>query len=129
MRKVLAIATLLAGLGEVGTSTLAAQECRMIELSAPRSLGRGESVEIQIATAPLPPGSRVVVMTEQGDVLGVVTAFGLPGATGNATVPVPRAAMAEGRLRLRLQLVEPGAPPRAPRADEVALSLVVSPRE
>jgi len=34
-------------------------------------------------------------------------------------VPVPRSAIAGGRLRLRLQVLEPRAPPRAPRPGEV----------
>jgi len=93
----------------------------MIELSAPRSPDRGESVEIQVTTGPLPQGTRIILMTEQGEVLGAVTPFGLPG-TGSgdtATVPVPRTAVVNGRLRLRLQVVEPGAAPRPPRAHEV----------
>ncbi len=103
----------------------------MIELTLPRSLGRGEAVEIQIATGPLPRGSRLVVMNEQGEILGAVYPFGVPGAgTGNtATVPVPRAALVDGHLRLRLQVIEPTRSPRAPRAEEVQrLDLVLVPR-
>jgi hypothetical protein len=43
-----------------------------------------------------------------------------PGSRSTtATVPVPRSAIVDGRLRLRLQVLEPGAPPRAPRPGEV----------
>lgn len=130
MRKGLSIAVLAAGLIGLWTSTVAAQESRMIELSAPRSPGRGESIEIQITTGPLPPGARLILMTEQGEVLGAVTPFGLPGSgSSTATVPVPRTAMVDGRLRLRLQVIEPGASPRAPRAEEVqGADLVLVPR-
>jgi hypothetical protein len=128
MRKGLSIAVLAAGLISLWTSTVAAQESRMIELSAPRSPGRDESVEIQVTTGPLPRGARLILMTEQGEVLGAVTPFGLPGS-GSSTVPVPRTAMVDGRLRLRLQVIEPGASPRAPRAEEVqGVDLVLVPR-
>jgi hypothetical protein len=44
-------------------------------------------------------------------------------------VPVPRSAIVEVRLRLRLQVLEPGALPRAPKPGEVQrLDLVVVPR-
>lgn len=129
MRKGLSIAVLAAGLIGLWTSTVAAQESRMIELSAPRSPGRGESVEIQITTGPLPRGARLILMTEQGEVLGAVTPLGLPGSGSTATVPVPRAAIVDGRLRIRLQVIEPGASPRAPRAEEVqGVDLVLVPR-
>jgi hypothetical protein len=130
MRKGLSIVVLMTGLTGLLMGTLAAQDSRMIELSAPRALRSGESVEIEVTTAPLPRGARLVVMTEQGEVLGVVTPFNVPGTgTGStATVPVPRTAMTDGRLRLRLQLIEQGAAPRAPRADEVELGLVISGR-
>jgi hypothetical protein len=131
MRKGLSITMLMTGLTGLLMSTLAAEESRMIELSAPSAFRSGESVELQITTGPLARGARLVVMTEQGKVLGVVTPFNVPGTgTGNtATVPVPPTAMADGRLRLRLQLIEQGAAPRAPRADEVKLGLVVSGRK
>src|SRR5437870_5467561 len=129
MRIGVPITVLVAGLALSCASMPAAQESRVIDLSAPRAPGHGESVEIQISTGPLPRGARLLVMTEQGEVLGVVTAFEVPGAASanTATVPVPRTAMTNGRLRVRLQLIEQGAAPRAPRPDEVKLSLVISP--
>jgi hypothetical protein len=130
MRKELSIAVLLASVVAPFGNALAAQESRIIELSVPRALRSGDAVELQVTTtAPLPPGARVVVETEQGDVIGAVTPFGVPAADGGstATVPVPRMAIVDGRLRLRLQVVTQGAPPRAPRADEIKLNLIVSP--
>jgi hypothetical protein len=131
MRKGLSIPVLMTGLTGLLMSTLAAQESRMIELSAPSALRSDESVELQITTGPLARGARLVVMTEQGEILGVVTPFNVPGTgtSNTATVPVPRTAMAGGRLRLRLQLIEQGAAPRAPRDDEAKLGLVVSGRK
>lgn len=101
----------------------------MIELAAPRHPGRGESVELQITTGPLPRGARLMLSTEDCESLGAVTPYP-PGRQSNtATVPVPQSAIVDGRLRLRLQVLEPGAPARAPRPSEVQrLDLVVAPR-
>jgi hypothetical protein len=37
----------------------------MIELAAPRPLNRGESIQVQIKTGPLPRGARLTLMTER----------------------------------------------------------------
>jgi hypothetical protein len=131
MREYLCIAVLVVGLAGLGTSTLLAEESAMIELAAPRQAGRGEAVQVQIAIGTLPRGARLVLSTENGEILGAVAPFGPPGGRAStvATVPIPRSAMVNGRLRLRLQVVEPGAPPRAPRRSEVErLDLVVVPQ-
>jgi len=130
MSKTLLILALSAMLIAVSTRALAAEESRMVELSPPRALHAGDSVELQVATGSLPRGSRLVVMTERGETLGVVTPFNVPG-TGSgatATVPVPQTAMTDGRLRLRLQVVEQGAAARAPTPEEIRLSLVIVPK-
>jgi hypothetical protein len=134
MRHYLAIAALLAGLFGSGPnvlcpSALAAEDSAMIELAAPPSAGRGETVELQVSTGQLPRGARLVISDESGKVLGAVAPFppGLRAST--ATVPVPQSAVADGRVRLNVQVVEPGAPPRAPRSGEVGrLELVPVPK-
>ena len=130
MCKSLLILALIASLAGQSASALAAPESRMVELSAPSALRPGDSIEVQIATGPLPRGSRLVVMTEQGETLGVVTPFNVPGAQSGttATVPVPRTALSDGHLRLRLQVIEQGVAPRAPRPEEFQLTFVVVPR-
>jgi hypothetical protein len=117
MRKGLSAAVLVLALG-LGTSTLAAQESRMIELSVPGSSSRGESVEMRVKTGSLPPGARVILMNEQGDILGGITQFG-PSGERNSPVLLPRTAVIDGRVRLRVQVIEPGSPPRSPRPGEV----------
>jgi hypothetical protein len=102
----------------------------MIELAAPRPLNRGESIQVQIKTGPLPRGARLTLMTERGEILGAVTPFGPSGERdgSTATVPIPRTAMSDGRLRLQLQVTAPGMSPRPPRADEIrGLDVVLSP--
>jgi hypothetical protein len=79
MWQYLLIAALAVGLLGPWTSTLVAEESPMIELAVPRPLGRGESVQVQITTGPLPRGARVELFTENGEILGAVTPY--PPAT------------------------------------------------
>jgi hypothetical protein len=129
MRRYLLIAALVVGVVGSSMGTPVAEDAAMIELAAPRPIGRGESVELQITTGPLPRGARLMLSTEDGESLGAVTPYP-PGRQSNtATVPVPQSAIVGGRLRLRLQVLERGAPPRPPRPSEVQrLDLVVAPR-
>jgi len=129
MRQYLSIAALAVGLLGPWTNTLGAEESAILELAAPRPIGRGESVQVQITTGPLPRGARLTLLAENGEILGAVAPY-LPDQRSNtATVPVPRSAMVDGNLRLRLEVLEPGAPPRPPRPGEVQrLDLVVVPR-
>ncbi|MDF0584774.1 hypothetical protein [Bradyrhizobium yuanmingense] len=101
--------------------TLIGQESGVIELQALHPLAADEAVEIQLVTGPLPRGARLEVMTEQGELLGTVRSLGIPNAPRGetATIPVPRAALVEGRLRLRLQIVQSGAPARPPQPSEI----------
>jgi hypothetical protein len=122
------VAAFIAGLSGLCAAPLAAQDSRLIELTAPRALRSADALEVQVTTAPLPSGARVLVKTEQGDVLGVVTPFSLRPAESTATIAVPRSALVDGRLRLRLQVQEPGAPTRAARDGEVSARLV-TPRD
>ncbi len=126
MRQYLTIAALAVGILGPWTITLVAEESPIIELAAPRPAGPGESVQIQITTGPLPRGARLALLTENGEILGAMAPYP-PGRLSNmATVPVPRSAIVDGHLRLRLQVLEPDAPPRPPRPGEV--QLVVVPR-
>lgn len=103
----------------------------MIELIAPRLPGRDEAAELQVTTGPLPPAARLEFMAEHGESYGAVTPFGpsrdRDGTT--ATVPIPRSAFIDGKLRLRVRVIEPGAAPRALRSEELkSLNLVVTAR-
>ena len=119
MRQYLLIAALAVGVLPSWMDMLVAEDSAMIELAAPRQAGLGDSVELQITTGPLPRGARLTLSTEGGEGLGAVTPY----------PPVPRSAIVDGRLRLRLEVLEPGAPARAPRPSEVQrVELVVAPR-
>ena len=126
---VLVAAASAAAMTTLATQAPSAQEGRMIELAIPRPAARGEAAQLQVTTGPLAPGSRVVVVSEDGQVLGAVAPFGQRSGTTSTTIPIPRSAIVGGRLRAQLQVVEPGAPPRPPRDDEVReLNLVLVPQ-
>src|SRR5689334_8647320 len=123
----LAMAGLVVGLALPWTRGPAAAEFSAIELSILRPVSRGEVVEIRVTTGPLPHGARLVLMTESGKVIGAVAPF--DSRSSRATVPVSQTAMVNKHLRLRLQVAEPGKPPRSPNAGEVTkLELIVVPQ-
>jgi hypothetical protein len=119
MRRSLSIAALVAGLFALETSTLVAEESPVIELAAPRAAAGSQSVALAVTTGALPRGARLALSTENGDILGAVAPYAPGARSTTATVPVPRSAIVDGRLRLRVEVLEPGAPPRPPRPGEV----------
>ncbi|MBR0795778.1 hypothetical protein JQ615_10290 [Bradyrhizobium jicamae] len=130
MKRILSTALLLAGLNGCWTSMSLAQQAKSFDLSASRQPSNGETIELQIVTGPLPPGAKVVAMTAQGQALGAIVPYALPGRDKGSTVTiaVPPTALVDQHLHLQLQLVEPGKPPRAPDKDEVrGVNLVLSP--
>jgi hypothetical protein len=119
MRRYLAIAALAARLLALATSTLVAEEAAVIELAVPRAAAGSESVELAVTTGALPRGARLALSTENGEILGAVAPYAPGARSTTATVPVPRSAIVDGRLRLRVEVLEPGAPPRPPGPGEV----------
>ena len=119
MRRSLSIAALVAGLFALATSALVAEESPVIELAAPPAAAGSQSVELAVTTGALPRGARLALSTESGEILGAVAPYAPGSRSTTATVPVPRSAIVDGRLRLRVQVLEPGAPPRPPRPGEV----------
>lgn len=126
----LVAAVVAAVMGAFAAQSSPAQEGRMIELALPRPAARGEAVQLRVTVGPLAPGSRLAVVSEDGEILGAVAPFSQRGGgSTTATIPIPRTAIVDGRLRARLQVVEPGAPPRPARDDEVReLHLVLAPQ-
>ena len=126
MRRSLSIAALVAGLFVLATSALVAEESPVIELAAPPAAAGSQSVELAVTTGALPRGARLALSTESGEVLGAVAPYAPGSRSSTVTVPVPRSAIVDGRLRLRVEVLEPGAAPCPPRPGEVQrLELVV----
>lgn len=126
MRLYLSIAALALGcLGWTSLST--AGESPIVDLAASRPAAAGDSFRIQVTTGVLPRGARLLLVSEAGKILGAITPFP-PGRAITGAVPVPASAVANGHVRLRLEVIEQGAAPRAPRPGEVErLELIVVP--
>ena len=98
-------------------------------LSLPHPLQAGETASLEVEVGPLPAGTSITVTTAAGEPLGRLSPFGPRAAQagGSYVVPVPAAAMRDGRLTVRLLVSVPGAPPRAPTALEVTGVKLTSP--
>jgi hypothetical protein len=61
------------------------------------------------------------VTTPSGQPLGTISPFGVRRGqdAGTYTLPVPPDAIRDARVSARLTISQPGAPPRAPTAQEV----------
>ncbi len=107
----LALLTLLA-------SHAAAQD---LTLALPHMLGAGESAFIEVQLGLISKGRVVAVTTAAGEPLGTIAPFGTrPGqSAGTYTLPLPAAAIRDGRVTIRLTISQAGGPPRAPTAQEV----------
>ena len=129
MRLVFSIALLFASLACV--SVAAAQDRKMTELLAPRDPGPNEAVRLKVITGPLPFGARLVVKTEQGDVVGSIMTYGVPGPndTRSETFPVQSRNVVNKRLRLQVLIEAPGAMTRAATPEEIrGLDVMIVPR-
>ena len=101
------------------SDVLSAEPFSVVELAAPHQLGRGDALELQVMVGRLPHGSRLVLTTASGQTLGAVTPFPQGNQANSATIPVPRSAMANDHVPLRLQVIGPGEAARAPLPGEV----------
>lgn len=128
MKQSFSPAVLVAEVLGVATSACAAEQSRAIEFPAPVVKG-GDSIKLKVTTGSLAQGARLVVMTENGELLGAAAPYVGRGKSITSILAIPLSVLAEGRLRLRLQVVEPGAPGRAPQAEEVErVDLIVTPQ-
>jgi hypothetical protein len=117
MRKCRSIGLLVAGLVGFLPSTLLGEESGAVELTTPHPPSVGEALRLKVTTN-LPVGARLRLLSEQSVLLGSVAPFG-PRRSATGTIPIPRSAITNGRLRLRLEVVGTGAPPRPPLPGEV----------
>ena len=83
----------------------------LVELRAPRPVAASERIWLEVHTDKLPPGSKVRIMTLDGELLGSIAPYGSSQSQGRLSykVPLPQTAITAGVVRLRLQVQEPGA--------------------
>jgi hypothetical protein len=118
-----AAVVLLALLGQSAISAFAQD----LTLSLTRPLRAGETAFIEVQVGPI--GRREIdVTTASGAPLGTISPFGvrLGQDAGTYPLPVPKDAIRNGRLSVRLRISDPGGSSRAPTAAEVrGVKLVV----
>ncbi len=113
----------LALLAQAAPAQEANTMAQSLSLAVPHPLGAGETAWIEVQLGAITKGHVVTITTATGQPLGTVAPFGAhPAQTGGTytyTLPVPAAAIRDGRVDIRLTISQPGGAPRAPTALEV----------
>jgi hypothetical protein len=121
MRPAVAALALCAQLALNGNAALAQDAARRMTLDLPRALAASETAFIEVELGAIGRGRTIEVTTASGQPLGVVSPFGVRAGqdAGTYPLPVPKEAIRDGRLAIRLTISQPGGASRAPTADEV----------
>lgn len=79
---------------------------RVVNLDLPRDLKEDELVVLEVELGVIPRGAEIELETTSGKMLGVISPHGIRSGreAGTYTVPVPRDAICDKRLSLRLVL-------------------------
>jgi len=95
-------------------------DAREMTLALPHALRRGETAWLLVEVGAI-GHDQIQLMTQDGRPLGNLSPFGMRSgqAAGIYTVPVPTEALGDGRLALRLSVMQSGHAPRAPTTEEV----------
>jgi hypothetical protein len=74
-------------------------------------------------------GQEIDVTIASGQELGVISPFGVRSGqdAGTYTLPVPAGAIRNGRLSVRLSIIQSGAPTHTPTAEEVRSVKLIAP--
>ncbi len=100
-----------------------------ITVALPRPLQPGETAWLNVEIGAIARGQEITITSASGQLLGVISPFGIRAGqgAGKYTLPVPAEAIRNGQVTLRLTISEFGTPPRAPTSDEVhAVTLSVT---
>jgi hypothetical protein len=121
MRPAVVAMALLANLVANGNVALAQDTARSMTLELPRPLTADQTAFVEVQVGPIGRGRTIEVTTASGQPLGTVSPFGVRTGqdAGTYPLPVPKDAIRDGRLSIRLTISQPGGAPRAPTADEV----------
>ena len=100
--------------------TTSAGPGRVVNLVLPRSLNENEGVAVELKLGVLARGAEIQVETTSGRMLGVISPYGVRAGNeaGTYTVPVPRDAISNQRVSLRITLNN-NRGKRAPTSKEV----------
>ncbi|MEO6815391.1 MAG: hypothetical protein ABI177_01715 [Edaphobacter sp.] len=93
---------------------------REMTLTLPHALRKGETVWLLVTVGAI-GRDQIEITTQDGQSLGTISAFGARSgkAGGTYTVPVPAEALRNGRLAVRLAVIQSGRAPRAATTKEV----------
>jgi len=93
---------------------------REVTLVLPRALRKDETAWLLVKVGVI-GHNQIQLMTQDGRPLGTISQFGIRSgkSAGTYTVPVPAEALSNGRLALRLSVIQSGRASRAPTAKEV----------
>lgn len=93
---------------------------RVVNLVLPRSLTENEGVAVELKLGVLARGAEIQVETTSGRMLGVISPYGIRSGNeaGTYTVPVPRDAISNQRVSLRI-ILSYNDSKRAPTTKEV----------
>ncbi len=95
-------------------------DAREMTLVLPHALRKGETAWLLVKVGAI-GRDQIQIMTQDGRPLGTISPLGIRSgkSAGTYTVPVPEEALSDGRLALRLSMMQSGRAPRAPTAKEV----------
>jgi hypothetical protein len=104
-----------------GNAAMAQDAAQSMTLQLPRPLAANETAFIEVQVGPIGRGRTIEVTTAAGQPLGVVSPFGVRAGqdAGTYPLPVPKEAIRDGRVSIRLTISQPGGSSRAPTLDEV----------
>ena len=111
---------LIALLAQGADATAAETPPGATRLAVPRAPAAQEAVWLSVRVGVLPRGLRILVLSDDGQLLGVISPFAIvPGKeTGTYTIPLPDNAVHQGHVTVRL-LVEERGVTRSPTGSEV----------
>ena len=114
-----AVALAFAGLSPAHAEAVATS--RAVELALPRAVSANEAIDLEVQTGVLPRGTEIEVTTPSGERIGTISPFAVRSghAAGTYTLPLKASDIHDGRVTVRLTVIQYGMPERAPTADEV----------
>jgi hypothetical protein len=96
---------------------------RRIDLKLPESIAQTGNIWLEVRIGALTKGTEIEIYTSEGKFLGVISPFGSghfdKEASSGYIIPIPREAIGEGQLALRLLINLPDRSNRAPTKREI----------